>query len=61
MSETAIQFVLSGYEDMLQYSVKRIEAGVYEKLSQHAIAPQSIDFNDVFSNVADPFDGLKSV
>ena len=43
LSETAIQTVVSGNEDMLQYSIRRIEAGVYERLSQNAIMPQDLE------------------
>ena len=61
LSETAIQTVVSGFEDMLQYTVRRIEAGVYERLSQNAILPQDLELNEFFENVADPFEGLKTV
>lgn len=47
--------------EMLQYSVRRIKAAVYEKLSQHALLPRELDLHEVFDSVADPFNGLKTV
>ena len=35
--------------------------GVYERLSQNTIIPQDLELDEFFENVADPFEGLKTV
>ena len=61
LSETAIQSVIAGYENMLHYSVSRIAAGVYERLSLNGVDVQQLRLGDCFDCVSDPFDGLKTV
>ena len=46
---------------MLQYSIRRIEAGVNERISQHGLMPEDLDLDQLFNNVNDPFEGLKTV
>ena len=60
LSETAIQTVISGCQNMLDYNIKRIQAGVNERLCKCGLDPQDLKLDEVFS-MSDPFDGLQTI
>ena len=59
LSQSAVNVVVSGCQELFQHSVGRIQAGVGERLSMQGIDSSEIpDLDDFFSAVVDPFSGL---
>ena len=61
LSEAAVQVVISKCQEMIDYSTKRIEAGVNERLCAHGIDPQELALSEVFTDVSNPFEGLNNI
>ena len=53
LSETAVQTVISGCKDMLIHGVKRIQARVYDQLTEHGVDPQVCNLGE-----DDPITGM---
>ena len=45
---------------MLDYSIKRIQAGVNERLCKHGLDPQDLKLDEVL-NMSDSFEGLQTI
>ena len=60
-SQVAIDDIVEGCRGLFAQPVSRVHAGVRAKLATVGVDPDEIEgLNDVFENLADPFDGLET-
>ena len=58
LSEVAIKAVVSGCNNMIEYNNRRLQAAIFEQLSNYGQDP---DLHQVFQKVSNPFEGLENV
>ena len=61
LSEVAIKAVVSGCNNMIEYNNRRLQAAIFEQLSNYGIHSQDPDLHQVFQKVSNPFEGLENV
>ena len=57
----AIKAVVSGCNNMIEYNNRRLQAAIFEQLSNYGIHSQDPDLHQVFQKVSNPFEGLENV
>lgn len=61
LSQSAVNSVVGGCQELFQHSVGRIQAGVSERLSRQGIDFSDVpDLDDFFRAVVDPFSGIQT-